>query len=168
MTWPIVLLIAAAAFMLLEVMIPSFGMLGLLSATAYVFAVVLAFKLSPADGFVVAGVGLVILPAAFLLGFRLVRKTPLGRKTLLEGPAADSIQRGSTAQHQLVLGKSGVALTDLRPTGVAEIAGVRTDVTAATGFVPKHTPVTVVSVDGTRIVVEPAPDTTEPKKDHAP
>jgi membrane-bound serine protease (ClpP class) len=155
MTWPIVLLIAAAAFMMLEVMIPSFGMLGLLSATSYVFAVVLAFKLSQADGFVVAGAGLVILPAAFLLGFRLVRKTPFGRKTLLDAPAEDSIQRGF--QNQLLVGQSGVAVTDLRPSGVAEIAGKRTDVTAATSFVSKNTPVTVISVDGTRIVVEPGP-----------
>lgn len=168
MTWPIVLLIAAAAFMILEVMIPSFGMLGLLAATSYIFAVVLAFKTSAADGYIVAGTGLVILPAAFLLGFRLVRKTPLGRKTLLDAPAVGSIQRGFTAQHRLLLGKSGVAVTDLRPTGVAEIAGVRTDVTAATGFVPKETPVTVVSVDGTRIVVEPAPDNPEPKKEPSP
>jgi membrane-bound serine protease (ClpP class) len=161
MTWPIILLIAAAALMILEVMIPSFGMLGLLSATSYVFAVVLAFKASPADGFIVAGVGLMILPAAFLLGFRLIRRTPLGRKTLLDAPEAASIQRGYTAQNRLLIGQSGVALTDLRPSGVAEIGGVRTDVTAATEFVPKQTPVTVVSVDGTRVVVVPAPDRKE-------
>ena len=39
---PAVLLIAAAGLMMLEVTIPSFGMFGLLSATSYVFAVVLA------------------------------------------------------------------------------------------------------------------------------
>src|SRR5688572_21611681 len=97
MTWPIVLLIAAAALMILEVMVPSFGMLGLMAATSYVFAVVLAFKTSAVDGYIVAGTGLVILPAAFLLGFRLVRKTPLGRKTLLDGPEEETIQRGFVA-----------------------------------------------------------------------
>jgi membrane-bound serine protease (ClpP class) len=159
MTWPIVLLLAAAALMMLEVMLPSFGMLGLLSATAYVFAVVIAFKQSTADGFVVAGTGLLVLPAAFLLGFRLIRKTPFGRKTLLEGPPAESIHRGF-AIHTL-LGQSGVALTDLRPSGVAEIGGVRTDVTAATAFVQKSTRVTVIQVDGTRVVVEPSQEAKE-------
>ena len=164
MTWPIILLLAASAFMILEVMIPSFGMLGLMSATSYVFAVVLAFKSSTADGFIVAGVGLLILPAAFLLGFRLIRKTPLGRKTLLEAPAADSIQRGFGAQRQPLLGQSGIALTDLRPSGVAEIGGVRTDVTAATAYVPKDSPITVAQVDGTRIVVEPTRSGSEKEK----
>jgi membrane-bound serine protease (ClpP class) len=154
-TWPIILLLAAAAFMALEVMIPSFGMLGLLGATAYVFAVVLAFKVSTADGFIVAGAGLVILPAGFLLGFRLVKKTPLGRKTLLEAPPEESIQRGFSGTAAKLLGRSGVAITDLRPSGMADIDGLRTDVTAATSFVQKNTPVKVVRVEGTRIVVEP-------------
>lgn len=154
MTWPIILLLAAAAFMMLEVMVPSFGMLGLLSATSYVFAVVLAFKNSTADGYVVAGTGLLVLPAAFLLGFRLIRKTPFGKKTLLEAPAADSIQRGFAVQK--LLGQSGIALTDLRPSGLAEIGGVRTDVTSATAFIQKSTRVTVILVDGTRVVVEPS------------
>ena len=155
-TWPIVLLLLAAAFMALEVMIPSFGMLGLLGATSYVFAVVLAFKVSTADGFIVAGVGLVVLPAAFLLGFRLMRTTGLGRKTLLEAPDAKSIQRGFSEGLTALLGQSGVTLTDLRPSGMAEIGGLRTDVTSATAFVEKNTPVRVVRVEGTRILVEPS------------
>jgi membrane-bound serine protease (ClpP class) len=156
-TWPIILLLCAAALMMLEVIIPSFGMLGILSATSYVFAVVLAFKVSPADGFIVAGAGLLILPAAFLLGVRLVKKTPFGRKTLLEGPAPSSIQRGFSESHRLLLGQRGVAATDLRPSGVAEIGGARIDVTAAADYVPKNTPLTVLRVEGTRIVVAPDP-----------
>jgi membrane-bound serine protease (ClpP class) len=155
-TWPIILLLAAALFMALEVMIPSFGMLGLLGATSYVFAVVLAFKVSTADGFIVAGVGLLVLPASFLLGFRLMRKTGLGRKSLLEAPEASSIQRGFSGGLTALLGRSGVALTDLRPSGMADIGGLRTDVTAATTFVQKNTPVRVVRVEGTRILVEPS------------
>jgi membrane-bound serine protease (ClpP class) len=164
MTWPIILLIAAAAFMVLEVMVPSFGMLGLLGAASYVFAVVLAFKTSAADGYIVAIAGLIILPSAFLLGFRLVRKTPLGRKTLLEAPAEETIQRGFGAQKMALLGQAGVALTDLRPSGAADIGGARIDVTAATAFVRKDTPITVVQVDGTRVVVEPSAD----RKEKAP
>jgi membrane-bound serine protease (ClpP class) len=154
-TWPIILLLAAAALMILEVMIPSFGMLGLLAATSYVFAVVLAFKQSAADGFVVAAVGLVVLPAAFILGFRLIRRTPFGKKTLLDPPSQSEIQRGFSEGLGALVGQSGVALTDLRPSGRAEFGAIRTDVTAATAFVMKNTPVKVVRVEGTRIVVEP-------------
>lgn len=164
-TWTIVLLIAAAALMALEVMIPSFGMLGLLAATSYVFAVVLAFKQSAADGFLVAGIGLLVLPASFVLGLRLMKRTRFGRKTVLEGPAAGSIQRGFSEGMGALIGKSGVATTDLRPTGRADFAGLRLDVTSATDFVSKDTPIRIVGVDGTRIVVEPAPAITERKGD---
>lgn len=161
MTWPIVLLIGAAVLMWLEVMVPSFGMFGLLSATAYIFAVVLAFRSSQPDGFIVAGAGLVVLPAAFLLGFRLMRKTPFGRKTLLDAPAPDSIQRGFVTNSEALVGKVGIALTDLRPAGAAEIGGQRTDVVSSTAFIRKNTPIKVIQVAGSRIVVEPVSD--EPK-----
>lgn len=163
MTWPIVLLLGAGLLMWLEMMIPSFGMFGLLSATAYVFAVVLAFKQSHADGFIVAGAGLVILPASFMLGFRLMRRTRLGRKTLLDAPSEDSIQRGFVANPKALQGLTGVAITDLRPAGCADLGGVRTDVVSSTGFLLKGTRVTVVLVEGSRIVVEPARVPTEQK-----
>jgi membrane-bound serine protease (ClpP class) len=156
MTWPIVLLIAAAGLMMLEVMIPSFGMFGLLSATAYIFGMVLAFKTSMADGVIVASAGLIILPAAFLLGFRLMRKTRIGRKTLLAAPLEASIQRGFVTNKEALVGKTGVALTDLRPSGAAEIGGLRTDVVSSTAFIGKNTPITVIQVEGSRIVVEPS------------
>lgn len=163
MIWPIVLLIGAAALMWIEMLIPSFGMFGLLSATAYVFAVVLAFKSSPADGYVVAGAGLVILPASFILGFRVMKKTPFGKRTLLEAPGSDSIQRGFVTNKEALAGKTGVALTDLRPAGAAEIAGLRTDVVSSTEFIRKGTPIKVVQVEGSRIVVEPSSSDFESK-----
>jgi membrane-bound serine protease (ClpP class) len=163
-TWPIVLLLAAAALMWLEMMIPSFGMLGLLAATAYVFAVVLAFKSSTADGYIIAGAGLVILPSAFLLGFRVMRTTRVGKKTLLGAPARDSIQRGFLEGAKALQGASGVALTDLRPAGMASLGGLRTDVVSSTAFIAKGTPITVIVVDGTRIVVEPARTPNEQKE----
>jgi membrane-bound serine protease (ClpP class) len=87
-----------------------------------------------------------------------MRKTPFGRKTLLDAPDSSSIQRGFSEGMAALVGQSGVALTDLRPSGVAEVGGVRIDVTAATAFVQKHTRIKVVLVEGTRIVVEPSLD----------
>jgi membrane-bound serine protease (ClpP class) len=163
MMWPIILLIAAAALMWLEMLVPSFGMFGILSAAAYIFAVVLAFKSSPADGYVVAGAGLVVLPASFFLGFRVMKKTPIGRKTMLDAPPPESIQRGFVENRAGLLGSTGVALTDLRPAGRAELGGLRADVVSSTAFVAKGTKVAVVLVEGTRIVVEPVPSQIEQK-----
>lgn len=50
-------------------------------------------------------------------------------------------------------GKRGVALSDLRPAGKAEIAGERIDVVTEGGYIEKGTPVVVIEVSGARVVV---------------
>jgi membrane-bound serine protease (ClpP class) len=50
-------------------------------------------------------------------------------------------------------GKSGRALTDLRPAGTAEFDGQRVSVTTEGGFLEESTHVKVVEVEGSRIVV---------------
>ena len=52
-----------------------------------------------------------------------------------------------------LVGKTGIALTGLRPSGRAEVEGKRYDVVAEGGFVSQHEPVRIISTDGMRIVV---------------
>ena len=52
-----------------------------------------------------------------------------------------------------LLNGTGVALTQLRPSGTANINGQRVDVVTEGGLIERGTPVKVVAVDGTRIVV---------------
>ena len=51
-------------------------------------------------------------------------------------------------------GKTGVALTPLRPSGTAEISGERLDVVTEGDFIPPGAAVRVVRVEGTRVVVK--------------
>jgi len=53
-----------------------------------------------------------------------------------------------------LVGKEGVALTPLRPSGAAEIDGLRVDVVTEGEFVAVGTGVRVVKVEGTRVVVK--------------
>jgi membrane-bound serine protease (ClpP class) len=52
-----------------------------------------------------------------------------------------------------LLGKRGIALSDLRPAGKAEIEGHRVDVVTEGGYIEKGSPVVVSEVYGTRVVV---------------
>jgi membrane-bound serine protease (ClpP class) len=54
-----------------------------------------------------------------------------------------------------LIGKTGTAVSELRPVGVAEILGERVDVTSEGGFLPAGTPITVVHAEGMRLVVRP-------------
>ncbi|MCL5290324.1 MAG: NfeD family protein, partial [Firmicutes bacterium] len=53
-----------------------------------------------------------------------------------------------------LLGQQGVAATPLRPAGAALIDGKRVDVVTEGEFIMPGTPVLVVMVEGTRVVVK--------------
>lgn len=52
-------------------------------------------------------------------------------------------------------GKEGVAITPLRPAGTALIEGERINVVTEGAFVERDSSVTVVEVEGNRVVVQP-------------
>jgi membrane-bound ClpP family serine protease len=51
-------------------------------------------------------------------------------------------------------GLEGVALTPLRPSGSADIAGDRLDVVTEGGFIPQGSRIVVSKVEGLRVVVK--------------
>lgn len=58
-----------------------------------------------------------------------------------------------TGEHDGLLGKEGVALTPLRPAGTGQIDGRRVNVAADGEYIEKDSPITVVEVEGNRVVV---------------
>ncbi|MFO8034006.1 MAG: NfeD family protein [Candidatus Bipolaricaulota bacterium] len=97
---------------------------------------------------------------AALIGFALlVTRLPKSRLRFggvilsgkVTGRAYDTEPQSTT--EKLWLGKAGVAVTDLRPVGVARIDRERIDVVCEEGYLPKGTPVVVVRDEGYRKVV---------------
>ncbi|MSR75003.1 MAG: hypothetical protein EXS14_06005 [Planctomycetes bacterium] len=152
MTLAIILMLVAFLLVTIECFIPSFGLLGILAATAYAFALMEAFAVEAATGWTFVGLGVVLLPLALLLGFRVLPKTPVGRALILQPPTP------SKAVHAVAVGARGQTLTDLRPAGAAEFAGSRIDVVSSGTFIAQATLIRVLSVEGTRIVVAPTPE----------
>lgn len=151
MTLAILLVFAAFSLVVLEAFIPSFGLLGLLAAGCYAFALLEAFAVESATGWTFVGLGVVLLPLALLLGFRWLPKTPLGRALVLQPPET------AAAQKCVQCGATGEALTDLRPSGTAAISGQRTDVVTSGEYVERGSPLRVLRVEGARIVVAAEP-----------
>lgn len=60
----------------------------------------------------------------------------------------------STKEYSYLVGKEGVALTFLRPSGTVEVEGEILDVVSEVGFIEKGNRVTVVKTEGRRIVVK--------------
>ncbi len=79
---------------------------------------------------------------------KLWRRISLDEKQITEGgyvaPKQDYVQ---------YLGKTGIAITLLRPAGSAEIDGQKVDVVTEGGFIEKGAQVKVIEVEGTRVIV---------------
>lgn len=102
-----------------------------------------------------AAVGIVVVGA---VGYGIWRSLPSSKRFegLLHVGTQPSAEGYVSAQARSdLVGKSGTAISELRPAGVADIQGERMDVTTEGGFVAAGTPVTVVHAEGMRLVVRP-------------
>ena len=96
---------------------------------------------------------LVAMAAAFAL-LRVLPRLPFGRRLVLEtGMQTDLGYVSAPESDRQWLGRTGTALSPLRPAGIAEIDGARVDVVSDGGFIEAGTPILVTRVDGNRIVV---------------
>jgi len=153
--WIVAFLIAGLLFFLMEVFIPSYGLLSIGGAAGLGLAFFFAFKMSVATGFVILFVALVVLPLEIILGVKLFPKTPLGRRMML--PAREkttAADRVGEADLSAYVGREGVTVTMCRPSGIAEIGGRRVDVVAEGTVIDNNRPIVVLRLDGNRVVVK--------------
>jgi membrane-bound serine protease (ClpP class) len=98
---------------------------------------------------------LLAIAGAFAL-LRLLPRLPFGRRLILAtGMEADLGYVSAPDSDRQWLGRTGTALSPMRPAGIAEIDGARVDVVSDGGFIDAGTPVKVTRVDGNRIVIRP-------------
>jgi membrane-bound ClpP family serine protease len=142
----------------LEAFVPSGGILGLGALASAISGIVFLFQYDTTWG-AIGTLGTVILgPMAFIWALNILPNTPLGRSML--GPSTEEIarekletNRAQMAGREELLGMEGVALTDMRPSGVVEIDGHRHDAIALGGIVDHGQRIRVMSVDKLTIEV---------------
>ena len=142
---------------------PKFGLLGaiLLGGVALGLILFLLGRMTAGadltSWLIGVGVGLAILGAT---GIGLLRSLPTSQRfegVLHQGAASAEEGFVSARARPELVGQAGTAVSELRPAGIAEIAGERVDVTTEGDFVRSGTPVVVVRAEGMRVVVRPAP-----------
>lgn len=160
--WEEVLLVGAGVLLLaLEVfLIPGFGVTGVLGMTALLAGLSLSVMGAGATwGVVLAAVSRVVLAlllalAASLTLLRVLPRLPVGKRLILatELPAEAGYTSAPESDRRW-LGTSGVAVSSLRPAGIAHLDGARVDVVSDGAFIEAGTAIYVARVDGNRIVV---------------
>ena len=161
--WAFLLFLLGLGLIALEVfVIPGFGVAGILGATLmlgsifFVFDKAYEFRTAVMwlSVSVILSAGLIIL-AAFLLP-----ETQLFRRLALSAvmDTESGYHSAGSEDFQGYLGKSGTALTPLRPSGTARIGGNRVDVVTVGDFIAQDSTVKVVDVEGPKVFVEAVED----------
>jgi membrane-bound serine protease (ClpP class) len=134
--------------------VPGHGLPGILGGVALLVAVLLAFG----TPFLFVGVetiatAIVLTVIAFTLTVRAVPQNAWAHRLALA--AAQGPDYVASADHAMLRGRTGTAVSYLRPAGIASIDGRRVDVLTEGEFIAQGTPIRVVRVEGARVFVEP-------------
>jgi len=151
----LICLIVGFILLVIEMFLPGIGVAGVSGVIALIAVVVLQLGWgNPRVALYVIAIALLVIILGLVWIIRSFQKGQLSKSFLVLRDSSDgtSVPEVATAKADLV-GKSGVALTTLRPAGIAEIEGRRVDVTTAGEFIPKGSPVTVVKAEGMHILV---------------
>ena len=161
----IVLFLVGVSCLILEIfIIPGFGIFGLGGGILMLIALILAsqtFVLPQSDSelrqfrnsLMTVGGALGGLAIFVLLSRRFLPQTPILSRLILPSQAKAN-EKDVFENTSELLGAAGQTVTDLRPSGKAKILGERVDVIAEGEWISIDTPITVIAVHGTRVVVK--------------
>jgi membrane-bound ClpP family serine protease len=156
--WGLVLLGVGVLLLVVEVFVPSAGLIAMAAAACSIAGIISLFNYSATWGFIGILTMLVLGPAAFAFGLKVWPSTPLGRKMMGEkSPEELEAERLAADEErqrwQSLLGVEGIAITDLRPVGIVRIDDRRYDALAETTMITKGQRVKVTVVDGNQVKV---------------
>ncbi len=158
--WGLALLGVAALLLVVEIFIPSAGLIATLSIASALAGIVFLWKYDALWGAIGTLGSMVAGPLIFFQGLKIWRHTPLGRKMVGE-PSEEEIEaRRAEADREAkellaLLGAEGEAVTDLRPVGVVRIKGKRFDALSETVLIPAGSKVRVTVAEANQIKVRP-------------
>jgi membrane-bound ClpP family serine protease len=152
--WAIVLLVVGCGLLVLEVFIPSGGLLSFLAFVALVASMIVAFNRNVTTGLSFTAIAVVAVPLAIGLAFKLWPRTPMGKAILGELPSEEET-RPDDPRRSLV-GRVGVAQSLMLPSGAVLIDGKLFDAVSQGIAIDPGQPVVVVEVKGNRVMVRPA------------
>ncbi len=144
-------LVAGCALLCFECFIPGFGIAGITGALLCLFGII---ALVPYIGWYVIFVIMLIVLIVLAVIYFFARSADQGWNPFILN-AKSSKEEGFSANDDNtdLIGKSGIAITDLRPSGIAEIDGKRVDVVTDGAFITKETKVIVSDIQGRRIII---------------
>ena len=147
--WIIIIAMLGLLLLFVEILMPGFGLFGILGTISLLGTLIAVFKLY---GFTVF---LVMLFAVVVIFFGMIvfaKKSGLYNKVVLRD--RQEAKGFDEAPLQGLLGKTGVTCTELKPFGTAEIDGKMVDVCSLGDFIDRDVNVQVVQITGKTVTVK--------------
>ena len=159
--WGFGLFAGAILLFLVEVLLPTGGIIGVMATAVGIAGIVAFWMADPVYGVTAALVFLVMLPILFNFALKVFPHTPFGRHLILGGEDDDdrlsaeaaARERTDRERAEALTGLEGAATTDLRPVGTATFDGNTIEVQAESGFIEEGRPVRITRVDGKTVRV---------------
>ena len=149
---PVLFQLIGILVIIAEIILPSGGILSILATGLFGYSLYLVFAhISTSAGMALVIADIILIPILVYFGIKFLAKSPVTLRTKL------SKKDGVTSQspdYNDYLGSQGVAVSDLRPSGVATIEDQRLDVVTQGEYIEKQTQIIVIAVRGNQIVVK--------------
>jgi membrane-bound ClpP family serine protease len=124
---PVILQLVGIFVIIAEIILPSGGILSILATGLFGYSLYLVFtNISASAGMAFIIADLFIVPILVYFGIKFLAQSPVTLRTKLS-KKKDGVTVQSPDQNDF-LGSAGLAITDLRPSGVARIKDQRLDV----------------------------------------
>jgi membrane-bound ClpP family serine protease len=153
--WAIILLVVGLIILVIEMFVPSGGILAVLAGGSLLVSLGLAFSQGLGTGVIFLAVVVTTVPTIVGAGMHYWPQTRLGRKMILEPPNPDDVDPTNERDRALrtLVGQVGRTLTPHLPSGISELQGRRLDTIAMGIGLEAGTLVQVVDVQGHRVIV---------------
>ncbi len=148
-----ILFIVGLVLMLIEVFTPGYGIAGGAGVVLIIIGIILTAS-NLFEAMMMVFILLVIIAVLLAIIIRSARRGRLSKKLILKNASSQQEGFSSTVDYRDWVGKTGTALTMLRPSGTGLFDGKRLDVVSAGSFIDKDAAIKIVYTEGRRVVVE--------------
>lgn len=146
------LFILGIILLIIEIIVPGFGLPGISGIIFVTIGVVLAMD-SVLNALLSISVAIIITTCITIILVKRGFKSKLFKSIVLTNETRK--EKGYLSSHvdDSLLGKSGLAVSELRPSGFVNIEGNRLDVLSDEGYISMGTEVKIVRIEGSKIFV---------------
>ena len=155
--WALFVLAIGLAVVVLELFVPSAGILAVTAAALIVTSIVLGFVDGLQSGALVLLITVIALPLLLAVMVNVWPHTPLGKRILLKDLKPEDVLPKKSHYHRkgTLEGQLGIAQTKMLPSGMILVNGEKYDAISEGFAIEAGDPIKVIAVRENRIYVQP-------------